>query len=57
MKDIGIDKTSYKTKPSAYALESMERVMAKKRKKMTIFEQKNNEPGLLDEKNIIEEDI
>jgi hypothetical protein len=57
MKDIKPDKFTYKDKPSAYALEAMKMVADKKRKKMTIFEQKIEEPGLLDEKNIIGEDI
>jgi hypothetical protein len=57
MKDIKPDRFTYKDKPSAYALEAMKMVADKKRKKMTIFEQKIEEPGLLDEKNIIGEDI
>jgi hypothetical protein len=57
MKDIGTNKSNYKSKPSAYAMEGLKKVAEKKRKKMTIFEQKSEEPGLLDEKNIIGEDI
>jgi hypothetical protein len=57
MKDMKPDKLTYKDKPSAYALEAMKMVVDKKKKKMVIFEQKTEEPGLLDEKNIIGEDI
>ncbi len=63
MKDIDSSKDSltYKNRPSAYALESLKHINASKlgnkNKKVILFEQKNNEPGLLDEKNIIDNDI
>lgn len=59
MKDINASKDSltYKNRPSAFALESMKGLSDIKKKKVVLFEQKNPEPGLLDEKNILNEDI
>jgi len=59
MKDINASKDSltYKNKPRAFALESMKGLEEMKKKKIVLFEQKTHESGLLDEKNIINEDI
>lgn len=57
MKDIGPNKTNYKTKPSPFALESIRQLDNHKKKKIILFEEKKNTEGLLDEGNIIQEDI
>ncbi len=59
MKDINASKDSltYKDRPKAFALESMKGLDSMRKKKIVLYEQKNIEPGLLDEKNIINEDI
>lgn len=59
MKDINASKDSltYKNRPNAFALESMKGLADIKKKKVVLFEQKTPEPGLLDEKNILNEDI
>jgi hypothetical protein len=58
MKKDGDDgKLTYKNKPSAYALESMKRVKDSKKKKLMIFEQKNEEPDLLNEEKVIGDNI
>ena len=58
MKDINASKDSltYKDRPKAFALESMKGLENIRKKKIVLYEQKNTEPGLLDEKNIINED-
>jgi len=59
MKDINSTKDSltYKNRPSAFALESLGKLSKLRDKKIVLYENKTAEPGLLDEKNIISDNI
>jgi len=47
------DSLTYKNRPSPFALESVKGLDKMRKKKVVLFEQKSEESGLLDEKNII----